>query len=591
MDTRNKSASIPFHSGPMTGRGPLGHRRPPFATSFTLWLLPLAFLLSGLTAGPAVAQERDGGGQAVEVDPPVFGEVIDVRVVNLEVVVRKKGVRVSGLGPDDFILEVDRRERPIEYFTEVVGGVASAPTGNEAGGTVPALAPGERVGNSYLVFIDEYFTRPNDHKRVLMALQDQLGNLGPEDRMAIVAYDGTKVEMLSTWSQSTERLEDVLRRAASRPVYGLQRQAERRIFDTGASSTGGVGPDPLTQSATELPVSGLTVEERQMVDLISAQVQKITLAATSALRSFANPPGRKVMLLLSGGWPRDPAQWVVSDPNRAITASEFYREDLLDPLIETANRLSYTLYPVDVGGLNTTGVDAQDVTLDDAVARRTQVLDREQEEEFALLFLADETGGRALLDSASLTALERVAEDTRSYYWIGFTPDWQGDDSEHKVRVRLRDKSLDVSTRSSFSDLSREREVTMMVESSLVFGNPPTAAPLIVKAGEPHRSGIGKVKVPLEIVIPVAELTFLPQGDKWLADTELRVAVLDEQGNTADIPVFPLGIRTASQPDPGDFTIYKTEVKMRKRKHDMVVAIYDKASGKILSSKITVDPR
>ena len=80
----------------------------------------------------------------------VFGETIDVRVVNVEVVVTDKdGVRVTGLKPADFRLLVEGKEVPIDYFTEVRGGDAVAATAGEEAAIpgLPALAPGERVGH------------------------------------------------------------------------------------------------------------------------------------------------------------------------------------------------------------------------------------------------------------------------------------------------------------------------------------------------------------------------------------------------------------------------------------------------------------
>lgn len=75
-------------------------------------------------------------------DPPlpeVFGEFLDVRVVNIEVVVTDgAGRRVSGLEVADFVLTVDGREVPIEYFSEVASGAARehgrrAASGHRAG--------------------------------------------------------------------------------------------------------------------------------------------------------------------------------------------------------------------------------------------------------------------------------------------------------------------------------------------------------------------------------------------------------------------------------------------------------------------------
>lgn len=551
----------------------------PFSSFKQFRLLPL--LLAGVLWAYAPAGAQEG------VD--VFGDVIDVRVVNLEVVVTEKGNRVTGLGPDDFILTVDRQEVPIEYFTEVLGGTAVAPSGEVAGGTVPALAPGAEVGTSYLVFIDEFFSRPTDRNRLLNRMIEQLPNLGLSDRMAIVAFSGKKVEMLSTWSDSVPALTRVLDKARDRPAFGLQRISERRLFEA-AEDLDGPELDRDAQDAIS-PGIGLTVEERQQVDMITNQTERVILAASSALRSFANPPGRKVMLLLSGGWPYNPAQWVVNDISRtayelnAMDGSELYK-----PLIETANRLSYTLYPVDVPGVSTVGVGAEEASPEAGDLRRTRETGREQEEEFALLNIARETGGKALLDSANLNAFERVVGDTRSYYWIGFTPTWKGDDTSHKVEIKPRRKGLKIRSRESFSDLSRETEVTMMVESALVFGNPPSAAQLDVEVGRGKRSGFGKAVVPVRIRIPLGLLTFLPQGDAWLADTELRVAVIDEEGNTSDIPVIPVGVRAQRQPEADDFSVYETKIKLRRKPHDLVISIYDKPSGRILSAKLEVNP-
>ena len=535
-----------------------------------------ALLLALLAASaPAAAQEG------------VFGEVIDVRVVNLEVVVTDKGDRVSGLGPEDFKLTVDGKEIPIEYFTEVNGGTAVLRSDETAGATVPALAPGIEVGTSYLVFIDEYFSVPNRRDRVLRRMIDQLAYLAPQDRMAIVAFNGKKVEMLTTWSQSASALERVLRKALDRSAFGLAREAEQRLFE----SSRNLRLDPLTGRSLTTVTGDLEIDERARTDQLVSQTKRAVLAATSALRSFANPPGRKVMLLLAGGWPYNPAQWVVRDPNRFVYTSSFESGDqIYRPLSETANRLGYTLYPIDVPGLDVTSVNSAEFSSTDAALNRFGVREQEREEESTLYALARETGGRALVDGAGVDALQRVFEDTRSYYWIGFTPNWKGDDASHDVKIKLRRKGLEVRSRRGFSDLSRETEVTFMVESALLFGDPPGAAPLGAQIGKGQRAGRGKVTVPLKVIIPTDGLTFLPVEGGFAADTELRVAVLDEDGNTSEIPVIPLGIKVDQLPEAGRFTVYETQMKVRKKRHDLVVSLYDKPSGKILSTKVEIEP-
>src|SRR6185295_7496294 len=64
--------------------------------------------------------------------PPTFGEAVDVRVVNVEVVVTDRdGNRVPNLLPADFRLRMDGEEVPIEYFSEIQEGRSVAESAGE----------------------------------------------------------------------------------------------------------------------------------------------------------------------------------------------------------------------------------------------------------------------------------------------------------------------------------------------------------------------------------------------------------------------------------------------------------------------------
>ncbi|MCE2558960.1 MAG: VWA domain-containing protein [Acidobacteria bacterium] len=215
--------------------------------------LPAATALWLLVALPAFAQEGPL--------PDLFSDVIDVRVVNVEVVVTdRKGDRIQGLEPGDFELLVDGTPTPISYFTEVDDGLARAPS-DDAVGSVPALAPEEPVGTNYLIFVDDLFAIAQRRNRVLDHLAQDLGRLGPADRVAVVAFDGRELDRLTDWTNSRDEIEDALVRARERKALGLENKF------------------------------GLGLHTRRSV-----------MAAAGTLRSFADAPGRKVMLLLADGW-------------------------------------------------------------------------------------------------------------------------------------------------------------------------------------------------------------------------------------------------------------------------------------------------
>jgi VWFA-related protein len=538
-------------------------------------LTALALATLVLAAPPAPAQQEA---------PGVFGEVIDVRVVNIEVVVTDKdNVRVPNLTAQDFRLRVNGKEVPIEYFTEVRGGEA-IDTGGDAS-DVPAVVPGSPVGTSYLVFVDDFFSIARDRNRVIDGLEVDLPGLGPQDRIAVVAYDGRKLEMLSSWSQSVPQLQRALRAAKERPAYGLQRLSEKQQHDRemrmrrqsgmfAGSFTGRL--DPL---------------EYEYAEQLAEQVESSVMAASATLRSFAQPPGRKVMLLLSGGWPYMPTEYTIDERARLIMEETIPGgTDLFRPLADTANLLGYTLYPVDVPGLSAAVTDASLSATDEPIRSARTAIDREQEVQTSLTFLARETGGQALLNAGRANALERAAGDTRSYYWLGFTPERQRDDNRYDVEVDVLRPGLRARFRQGFQDYSRTREVTMTVESALLFGNPPSARPLPAQFGRPTRAGMSTVKLPITLRIPANAVTLVPVGGEHRAELELRVAALDDKGRTSEIPVVPITVSTKELPRPDQYFTYQTSLELRKQRHQLVVAIYDRASGTLLSTTAEVTP-
>ncbi len=532
--------------------------------------------------------------------PGVFGEILDVRVVNLEVVVTdKEGLPVFGLGPQDFVLRVDGEEVPVEYFTEVRGGLAAelAAEGLPAGvESLPAVLPGDPVGTSYLLFIDEFFSITRDRDRVLEALKSDLPLLGRNDRMAVVAFDGKKLEMLSSWDGSVPALERVLDQAMQRPALGLQRLAEQRQFDFSRvlRATDLIRGGSLT--AAEFFRTDLNPEERFYVQRLVDQLERTVTAATSTLRSFAKPPGRKVMLLLSGGWPFLPSGFLSPDAfTLTLQAGVEQGEDLFGPLVDTANLLGYTLYPVDVPGFSDEVADAAADSIADAQGfsggplRRDQFL-RRQEIHYTLDYLARQTGGRAFVDAARLEALDKVVIDTRSYYWLGFSPRREWDNKRHRLEVEVRGGSLRVRSRADFLDSSRQREVTMAVESTLLFGNAPAEEMLKVEVGAARKAGRGKMTVPLTVLVPLGELTFLPAEGGPTAQLELRVAVQDDDGQRADIPVIPIGLSASAETAAAGWGRYETTLRLRRKPHDAVVAVYDPLSGRILTASARIAP-
>jgi len=572
---------------------------PPAAAAFRLSAALLAGVASLLLLAPAAAQEPAAA------DPAVFGEVIDVRVVNVEVVVTDNdGVRVTGLGPEDFRLTVDGEQVPIDFFTEIRGGeaVEVETGGGRAVPGVPAAVPGEAVGTSYLVFVDDFFSIARDRNRVLDGLESDIPSLGPGDRMAVVAFDGKKVEMLTSWTSSEREINAALRQARDRPAFGLQRLAERRAQETAFAGS----ERSLAQSGFGR-TSDLSVEERGYARQLGGQVETAVSAAVATLRGFAQPPGRRVMLLLSGGWPFSVAAYVANDPSRPMVGGEYADgADMLRPLTDTANLIGFTVYPVDVPGLGGDfGADAEqggrtiqtfsglplstqaeDRFVDNSIANSVE---RENLLQQALYHVAEETGGRALVNSQKLDAFSQVVADTRSYYWIGFTPERQRDDGAHDIRVEVTRSGLDARSRESFRDLSRRAESEMAVESMLLFDD-TASGPLTVEVGEIAPAGRRYIEVPIRVIVPMAAFTTLPEAAGHVARLELQLAALDEDQRQSDIPTVPIELTFRQPPSAGALVPYETRLKLRRERQTLVVSVRDTQGDHTLATRVEIVP-
>ncbi len=561
--------------------------------------------------------------EAQEAELEAFGEVIDVRVFNLEVsVTTKDGAHIEGLEPSDFRLLVDGKVVPIEYFSEIRGGSAAdlAPAQAIAGAptsTVPSVTPGEVVGTSFLLFVDDYFGLARDRKIVIENVIDTVPDLGPKDRMAVVSFDGRKLNLVGNWETSRQAIVGHLRQAIAAEAGGLKRRAELDIFEL-----------QMRNLSTGMIRDSLEAAQVQYIRVLSQQVDAVVKAATAAMRAMAEPPGRKVMLLTSGGWPDDPSMYTVGlNPDIRNRTKRFSPKPAFDDLAATANKLGYTVYPIDMAGRTAKqAVNAENLTAvgDEfrqeapsttpggpggkppadapptpeeqsranmaAVMRSFDSTDgREHAVEMPMMLLARETGGEAMLNSFRRTALPRTLESTNSYYWLGYTPTWARDDEAHKVKVEVLHAGAKSRSRRSFRDLSRKSEVSMMVESNLLFDTDLRGHTLEVTLGEPKKKR-GKLSLPVSLRIPMDQLLMLPVAGGFEANLELRVAVIDEKGARSEIPVIPVKLDGATKPPPGAVAIYDTTLMLRNIEQQLALVLYDLAGEKMLSTSIDFAP-
>ena len=303
----------------------------------TAWGLPLS------------AQEDDRKPAGVLPDDLFFGEEIDVRVVNLEVVVENRdGERVPGLQRDDFRILVDGEEADVDYFTEVADGR----TRNGRDRTPPAVGEGGAVATNYVLFVDDDHSLAAFGRPVLYGFRDGLAELPSRDRVAVIVQSRNRLELLSPFTTDRNatrtalaelddggRFGGVLRSTRfHRDVFGATAAgpsgnpvavlSERRVpgaagglASLGRSDVWAEGPVNSDTDAAEALAYGTgagrissvgLLLDRMSPDSLADQAMGAVLerdlslsvnAVISTMRSLEQPEGRKVLLLLAGRWP------------------------------------------------------------------------------------------------------------------------------------------------------------------------------------------------------------------------------------------------------------------------------------------------
>jgi VWFA-related protein len=506
--------------------------------------------------------------------PGTFGEAIDVRVVNVEAVVTdSQGKRVQGLAAGDFRLTVDGKEAPIEFFTEIadgepVTGVAAAKPAEPAG-PAPA-APSGPAARSILVIVDEVFTVSLHRNTVLQGIKRDLAGLRPQDQMAIVAVGlNNQPAVLAPWSSDRTVLSTALDAACQRPTAGTdvlitrrsawedQELVEMAKEANGLYSEGGVA----RSSGTESPPASLDAR-------LYSRLSKLPAALVATMHGMAPAAGRRVLLLVSGGW-QVPSAFV--------------------PLVMAANRLGYTAYPVEAHGVDSA------FAVNDVIQRRpsadtTSIRSEWQRTgDFGMEFLARMTGGKAILNSARRDSLARIAADTSTYYWLGFTPQWKGDDHHHRIEVETRRKDLSVRSRSGFSDLSRASDAAMSAAGTMLLGGDPKARKVRVETGTPEGRG-STFKLPVTIAIPVGDLTPIEQAGYWTYQLILSVATVDGHGGTSNLVEVPLRLTLPEKPRPDGFTRYRTVLQLRRAEQRLMITVRDPLAGTLVWGDAQVKP-
>ena len=399
---------------------------------------------------------------------PTFDDQQDVvrittNLVQVDAVVTKDGKQVTDLKPEDFEIFEDGKPQTITHFSYVSNVPAAA-------SSKPA-APSPRDKSAPVV---PAAVHTNDTRRTVAFLVDDLGmsfesmaharhqlrkyvdeQLQPNDLVAIIRTGGD-VGSLQQFTNDKRVLHNALEHLkwnhCSRTGLYVFAPAGR---EDDSPNCGGVN----------------TVNSLRAFRFV--------------LQGMRYLPGRKSVVIFSDNLPIERQEPGQSNSDADLDNSFSYAA-LLQKVAEVAIRSSVVIYAVDTRGLQYTGPTAADRITYPArnVVSPDQVVGSlMQARSLALLrgregadMIARQTGGFLIRNSNDL-GIQRVMDDQRGYYLIGYRPSDQTFNRRfHQIKATVKRKGFTVRTRAGFygvtEDEARSPELTPRDELSRALMSP-----------------------------------------------------------------------------------------------------------------------
>ena len=408
---------------------------------------------------PEAPRPRAAGETATSDDAPTFPAGVELVTVDA-VVADKKGMPVTGLSRDDFVVLEDGQPQTIESFTPVELAAATSPAdGSRPRPSVSTNDPKDRrPGRTFgVLFDDANITRfRSEAARGAVARFLETGT-GEGDQVVLASSSGDAwwsagmVEGRAELGRLLDRLE-----GRFRPELGPERIApweavrihlyrdvdvafrvQQRLRRYGVMP----GADPRGAQPRLALDDGVLLSEATRVYLDTLDRGRRTLKVMDRmLAALASGRGRKSLVIVSEGF--------LHDPN----VGEFRT------VAESARRSNVVVYFVDARGLAglppeataELGFGAQPEDL--GVNYQTFSTLDQQLGASGPETIASESGGFSVRDTNDLASgIRRIAKESETYYLVGYRPTSRKKDAKFReIQVKVRRQGVTVRARKGY---------------------------------------------------------------------------------------------------------------------------------------------
>ncbi len=492
-----------------------------------------------LVAATAAAQQPQQQTPPSNEPLPKLTETIDVRVINVDVVVTdKKGNPVTGLKADDFELYENGVPKKITNFYEVEGNKAVNAVNAQPAEAKPAPAPltandiPENMRRKVIFYIDNLSLAPFNRNRVFKDMKQFAKDvLRPGDE-AMIATFNRSMKVRLPFTRDLNAITSMLDTIAGETGNGIANRSESKDVMDRIQNDAQTMDDAVGYA-------------RQYAESVNHDLRQSVESINALMSTLAGVDGKKILVLTTEGFQMQPGRemfYLIDEVGRQkgwqagsslLEGMQFDATHDIQSIAQTANANGITMYAIHAGGLaaGMESMSAENNAPTPYIVSQTAVSNSTE----SLQLIADMTGGLASINTNNFSkAFKDIERDLDSYYSLGYRAGTERVDRQRNLDVRVKNRNYIVRSRQTFVEKSTYAEMNDRVIANLLYKTKANDLHILVKTGTPVAQD-ELFKVPVEIQIPMESLTLLPQGEAYMGGFSVYVAVANKEGDMSDV--------------------------------------------------------
>lgn len=542
-----------------------------------------AALLASVLLPGAFAQSQN---QKPATEAPKLTETIDVRVINVDVVVTdKKGTVITGLKKDDFEIFENGVPKPISNFYAVEGGRPL-----QVEGEAPVAAPTvgqplrkdelpDNLKRRIIIYVDNLSMAPFNRNRVFASMKEFVkASMRPGDE-AMIATFNRSMKVRVPFTRDPVQIEQMLDVIAGESAMGTSNDSERRQVQ-----------DRIQQTND---YNEAVASARSYAQSVEHDLRQSAESLNGLMTTLAGVEGKKILVLASEGFPMQPGreifQYIDETANQKgwrfsgtiLEGMSFDSTSLIQSIARTANANGITMYTVHAAGLTGGSEMSAERATPTPVSVSQAIISNTTD---SMRLMADMTGGVASIQTNNFAqAFRNIQRDLDTYYSLGYRASTERVDRQRQLNVRVKNKNYIARARQTFVEKSTFAEMNDKVVANLLYKTKQNDLKILVRTGSPSPADEDLYKVPLDIQIPMDSLTLLPQGDnEYVGGFDVYVAVANKAGDMSDVSRKSHTLRVpATDMDRarGKYYTYSVDLLMEKGLNKISVGVVDNISN------------